>query len=390
MWHAIGLISGTAVGAGMLALPLVTAPAGFLPAVMVTVLTGLIMLLTGLALLEVCLWMPAGSNMASMSRRFLGFSGELALVILYLFLYYSLLVAYSSAGESILRETLGSAFGLSISQASSLGLFMGALGLIIWAGTRVTSRLNFILSVGILLTFIAMFSMSLGYVHLDNLGTPSWHLALGAAPVFFGAFGFHNIIPTVVSYLKNDGPKLRRSLVVGLMLPICLYVFWQFVVMGIVPNSILVSAQQKGSSSGDVFLLTDVPASVGYVTAMFSFFALVTSLLGVCLSMVDFLADGLKVSREGFSRAKLCMLVCVPPALVALYYPGLFLTALGIAGGFGEATLNGLFPLAMLWIGRYQMKLEGEHCLPGGRPMIFGLVLCIFVVIGVEAMDLWF
>ncbi len=51
--HFIGgilLVAGTTIGAGMLAIPLVTATAGFLPAFIITFFVWLFMLLTGLLL----------------------------------------------------------------------------------------------------------------------------------------------------------------------------------------------------------------------------------------------------------------------------------------------------------------------------------------------------
>ena len=53
--HLIGgtlLITGTAVGVGMLALPVATGPGGFLPAVTIYIICWLFMLCTGLLLLE--------------------------------------------------------------------------------------------------------------------------------------------------------------------------------------------------------------------------------------------------------------------------------------------------------------------------------------------------
>ena len=70
------LISGTTIGAGMLGIPLLTAKAGFLPAVAITIGCWLFMLATGYLYLEATLWMYEGANVLSISRRFLGKSGK--------------------------------------------------------------------------------------------------------------------------------------------------------------------------------------------------------------------------------------------------------------------------------------------------------------------------
>ena len=70
------LIAGTSIGAGMLGIPLITGQAGLKPALLITVVTWIYMLMTGLLFLEVTLWMPKGSNVLSMAKRFLGPKGQ--------------------------------------------------------------------------------------------------------------------------------------------------------------------------------------------------------------------------------------------------------------------------------------------------------------------------
>jgi tyrosine-specific transport protein len=69
------LVAGTSIGAGMLALPVATANCGFIPAVCLYIVCWLFMALTGLLLLEVCLWLPKDANMVSMSYHVLGTKG---------------------------------------------------------------------------------------------------------------------------------------------------------------------------------------------------------------------------------------------------------------------------------------------------------------------------
>jgi tyrosine-specific transport protein len=59
-------------------------------------------------------------------------------------------------------------------------------------------------------------------------------------------------------------------------------------------------------------------------------------------------------------------------------------TALGFAGGFGEAFLNGLLPVAIVWAGRY-VKPAGfsRRQLPGEKGMLallFGLAIAVSVL----------
>jgi len=88
------LISGTAIGAGMLALPVVTGLGGFLPAMLLYFICWLFMACTGLLLLEVCLWMPNDANIITMSHHLLGPIGRACSWVLYLFLFYCCLLFF--------------------------------------------------------------------------------------------------------------------------------------------------------------------------------------------------------------------------------------------------------------------------------------------------------
>ncbi len=86
---AILLVSGTTIGAGMLALPVTTGLAGFIPSLVVMTAVWLFMMLTALYLLEVNLRLPGEANLFSMMRKTLGKPGEAISWAAYLLLLYS-------------------------------------------------------------------------------------------------------------------------------------------------------------------------------------------------------------------------------------------------------------------------------------------------------------
>ena len=80
------LVAGTTIGAGMLALPLVTGPSGYLPAVFLLITYWAFMLYTAFLLLETTLSFPSGANLVTMARDRLGITGQAITWIVYLFL----------------------------------------------------------------------------------------------------------------------------------------------------------------------------------------------------------------------------------------------------------------------------------------------------------------
>lgn len=384
------LIGGTSIGAGMLALPMVAGFAGFFPAIFINTLCWLFMLATGLLLLEATLWMKDGANILSMTERFLGPIGKILGGGSFIFLYYCLLVSYISGGTPLFTESLQTHFSIQIPLFAGSLIFTSLFGSVIYFGHCVVDRVNWLLMMSLIISFIFLLIIGSTEIQTKNLTNSQWGLSFAAAPILFSAYGYHNIIPSVTSYLKRDASKLRWAIVAGTAIPFVVYTLWQWMILGTLsPDEIALSTKQ-GIPVTHVLQEVTGSSIIRALGGYFGFFALITSFLGVSLSMVDFFADGLKVERNGYKRVYLCFLVFLPPAFFAAVYPGIFLEALGIAGGFGEAILNGLIPILMVWVGRYHLKLKSEYRAVGGRPVLLILLLFTFLIIGLEIHHLFF
>lgn len=361
------LIAGTTIGAGMLGIPLVTASSGFLPAMGITIAVWLFMVATGLLYLETTLWMGEGANVLSMSRRFLGQSGKVLSGAVYLFLYYCLLVAYFAAGAPILLSFLGldpSVFGY---------LLYGLLfGFIVAVGIKAVDRINYILCFAMLLSYACLIGVGFPEVSSERLVSNDWSKAVFAAPILFSAFGFHNVIPSLTHYFKRDVNVLRKSIFWGTFIPLVIYLIWQWLIIGIVPMSAINQALHEGRPATSALQTLIHSPWVMRFGQFFAIFAIITSMLGVAFSMVDFLADGMGLKAKSLkNRSLLCLLVFSPPFLLSSVDPKIFVTAIGFAGGFGEAFLNGLLPVMMVFIGRYRKNLGKETQLFGNKPMLY-------------------
>lgn len=378
------LIAGTAIGAGMLGIPLVTYEAGIFPATMITCAVWLFMLATGLLLLEVTLWMEDGSNILSMSKKFLGYKGRALAGCIYLFLYYSLMVAYFSAGTPLLSSFLEGAFGIYLPNMVSNSIFGIIFFIIVTLGLRSVDRVNYLLMIGLVLSFLLLIGSGFHSIDIDYFAFANFKKSFLAAPLLFGAFGYHNVIPSLTTYFKRDGKVMKYGIVIGTTIPLVVYLLWQWVIIGTIPNELIQHAMEKGAPiTHSLMVLTHKPW-LRITGQVFSFFAIVTSIMGVAFAMVDFIGDGLKMKREGRSRILLCILTFFPPFLLSSLDPSLFVLALSLAGGFGEAFLNGILPIMMVWNGRYKKRFSSEHRLFGKKQMLGFLFLIALLVIGLE------
>jgi len=60
--------------------------------------------------------------------------------------------------------------------------------------------------------------------------------------------------------------------------------------------------------------------------------------------------------------------------------------ALDLSGGFGDAILNGLMPIAMVYIGRYYLGYSSSYKVFGGRPLLFFVFLFFLFALSWETL----
>ncbi len=366
------LIAGCCVGGGMLGLPVLTAAAGFFPSMVFFMLSWLFMVTTGLLLVEVNLWFGDRAGLVTMAERTLGKVGKALTWGLFLFLFYSLMIAYVVASGQLIGQLSKEFLGLEIPCCTGSLLFVLLFGALIYTGTKQVDWFNRSLMIALLGFYTVLVTMGARHVEMDLLTHSNWNYAWFVMPPMVISFGYHNLVPSLTHYLGLNKKRLVQAIVWGTLIPLTVYVIWLWLILGIVPAL----AFEKSLASGEMATqaLRQVVGSVWVATIadFFAFFAIMTSLLSVALSFVDFLGDGLKISRESPSgRALLCTLTLAPPFVMAILVPGIFLIALNYAGAFGAVILFGIIPALMVWVGRYHRRYSQETIVKGANPCSF-------------------
>lgn len=382
MGHLVGgtlLVAGTSIGVGMLALPIATGEAGFLPSLITYFICWFFMLCTGLLILEACIWMPKDSNLITMARKLLGKGGQVFCWILYLFLLFCLMVAHLAGGGSAVVQLSNS----MLPQGISTILYVLIFSPVVYLGTKWVDRLNLALMAGVVITYLLFISSSLPAVKLDLLSHMNWSKIWWGLPVVFTAFGYQILIPTLMTYMDRNVKKVRLAIIFGTLIPLTIYLVWQFLILGIIPidghNGLLEARAQGLNAVTPLQYHIQIPWLLE-VGKLFALFAMTTSYVGISIAFLDFLADGLKVKKKGIRKLGLCFLVFLVPLLITLLNPNIFINALTYAGGYGVALLLGAMPVAMVWSGRYRHRFS--HCepqLPGGK--LFLTILIGFVIL---------
>ena len=151
--------------------------------------------------------------------------------------------------------------------------------------------------------------------------------------------------------MRHNVKKLKLSLVIGSFIPFLIYILWEFLVLSTVKltgSDGLTQMYIDGQSSiGPLVNVINKPW-VAKAASFFAFFAIITSFIGVTLSLADFLTDGFKIKRNKKGRLIACILTFLPPLIFVYKFERLFLQALQYAGIF-VAILLCILPAMMVW-----------------------------------------
>lgn len=382
------LIIGTSIGGAMLALPTVISLGGYLYSTLWFLLCWLTMTLGALYLLEVNLLFPENSNLITMAKRTLGPIGALFTWIVYLLLMYTLVSAYTSGCGDILHGIVNSyiTHPMWVSTLIVVCIFVA----IISSGIGSIDWVNRFLMMIKLSLFVILVVTLLPQVHVRSVFEGQWNYLPQATMVIITSFGYAIIIPSLRSYFNNDIYLIRKAVYIGSLIPLLIYMVWSFIIISIVDwDQLHLISQSPHSLSLFVNVLQTYSPMPGLktISIIFSALCVTTSLLGVSLSLIDFLLDGLQINRHNlFHKLCLIFLAFMPAYLIAVFCPRAFIIGFKYAGYWCVLLLI-ILPVLMALISRIRFQADAPYRVAGGKT-ILGLTFAL--ALWVIFMDAWF
>lgn len=389
------LFAGTAVGAGMIALPAETVGAGFVPSVFGLILCWAFTFVTSLVTLEAS-WLASsepndgegggGAGFLSISRKALGVPGEILTATLFWFLLTAIIVAYTAEGGQLITQFWKEVAGADVAPTIGSLIFAAFFGSLATYGTSRVDAINRIFVIGLITTFVGLVGVVLPKVDGSMLNQSDWGMVYPSViSIGILSFGAQNVVPTLLQYLNYDPVKTRQSILLGSLLPLMLYTVWEAVFLGVVDASdVEVSNMEVVSLLGQVggTIVTDL-------VEVFSLCAIGSSMAGASVSLVDFFQDALNIlsrnersddsqilpalEQESLPAARQTRLLAAalalgPPVILAYTFPDIFLMALEEAGLLGGVSLYGIIPAVSILSLRRSSSLGGtdlKQTMPG-------------------------
>ncbi|CAK1833112.1 Glutamine transporter 2 [Vibrio crassostreae] len=370
------IIAGTALGAGMLAIPMVLAQFGLLYGTLLMVLICFGTTYAALLLLEATIKAGGGLGLNSIARKTLGKQGQLLTNGLLYALLICLLMAYILGAGDLLSKLLSN-FGVEITVTTSQIVFTLLAGAVVASGTGVIDKLNralFFVMLASLFATMAFLAPSMTQENLMQVTSHDHVDLIKTSAILFTSFGFMVVIPTLVSYNHEATDKqLRNMVIVGSLIPLVCYLCWLFAVVG------NLSEEQFRSFKNVSDLMAAFEAQspwVGNVLSTFTGLALLTSFFGVAMALFNQNKDMFNQNTAvtyciSFVLPLAGSLLAADKFLQVLNYAGIILVFLAV-----------FVPLMMVHKQRFMKVAEDRYSAEGGKPMmLFSLLFGCFLLI---------
>ncbi len=375
------LVAGTTVGAVTLVLPAMISALGMVLGTCVFLSVWVVMLYSGLYVLEALFCFDKPVSYITLSQFFFGPQICAFIGLLFLCLLYSLMAAYLTGGADIL-SSLDAFHGIKLHWLSFLWVCVGFVCL--YLGQRVCHLINRWAMYFLLASFLVLIPMMLWFSDLHIQTHVQSQLVFRNTIIIVTAFGYQIVLPSLRHYMGADVQSNVKSVIYGSASVALLYILWSNTLLAVIGG---VDMAQLAHSSSPVIAITQI--LIGKVDSVTAFYcteiifatAILSSFVGVSVSLFHFILDGI----GGGQRKQIVLLAAVgtmlPPWLFTYFYPNGFVSALEYSGLF-VCALNIILPLAMASLRRWR-RISSEYEVCGGWwPISIIIILTLMIILG--------
>ncbi|MBD1572956.1 amino acid permease [Vibrio sp. S17_S38] len=321
------ILAGTALGAGMLAIPMVLAQFGFLWSLALMVFIFLGTTYASLLLAEVCTKTEDNGGLSTVAFATLGTKGKYAMNLFFYLLLLCIIVAYI-LGLGDLFHKLLLAVGFDAPQPVCYSVFSLLMGVIVVLGKSYIDKLNrvlFILMIVMLCVVIISLFSDLHFDYLLQSADVSMRDVVKYSTVIFTSFASMVVIPSLVSYNHEASAKqIRNMILLGSVIPLICYLTWLVAIIGNLGTD---QISQFNNISELITAFSGHSSILKTVISVFSALALITSFLGVSMALFDQNKDAI-LNNNALSFG----LTFVLPLFFAALFSDQFISMLDYAG----------------------------------------------------------
>lgn len=285
---AMATLVGTAIGAGIFGLPYVFSKAGFFPAVMMTFLLGVLMLICNLMYGEIMLRTNNHCRLVGCADRYLGKHGRrFAAFSSFLSLYAGNLVYIILSGmflSPLLSPYLG---GDEFAYSTAVFLLVS---LVTYFNFRIFSAVESVMVVLLLLLIVAIAWRSFPYIDPQNYMTSDIHQFFLPFGAILFSLGASSAVPAMIHTISERQERIAKAITWGTVSYTAIYVVFIAAILGVTG-----AATSQESFSGLSLFIGDGVITAGY---LLGFLAVITSYLTSNVALLEIFRYDYKLEKN--------------------------------------------------------------------------------------------
>ncbi len=365
---ATSTLIGTIVGAGMLGIPYAVAKAGLLYGLLLIIVMGGVFLFLNLMLGEIVLRTKEQHQLTGYAEKYLGPRGKRLMTLVMFLSLYGALTAYL-LGEGFALHAIFK-FGSPILYT---GLFFFLTLGIVWRGIKSTGKAELYLIFLLLIVVAVIGFVSLNKIESHNL---TWanpgSLFLPYGVIMFALLAFP-AIPEMQEELGTKKKYFKKSIIIGSIIPVLLYLLFTFIVVGSIGQEKF-SLLEPNQRIATIALSIYTYPLLGLFANLLAVLAMFTSFLSLSTALIEMYELDYHLSRlAGF------VLTFALPLIIVLTNVTSFIAILGITGGIAGG-LEGICLIQMYRGAKKRGNREPEYSLPSQR--FLWIVLTLLFALG--------
>lgn len=377
--NSVFLISGTAIGSGLISLPLYASKIGLLYSFIVILISFYVAYFTSSLTINLNEKYKSGASIVELSSRFSGNIAKTISILTFYLLSIALLSVYFSGTVSIAEHFFSLKNSTFVFLAVSILFFI-----LFFSNKKIFEKISSLLFVMLITSLIIVLSLiyKQNAILKDLIFTDTTSkVLLGFLPIIFTSFGVQNVCPYVYENCNKDSNIAKKAFFVGILiaaLVYCLYIFLTLTSIYSINSEFYNKIAFGNIDAGEfVSFLCSIgsSSSVRYFFKLLSLFAIITSAIGIGI--------GLKISLyEIFGKKNekyIVFFITIVPAILSFLIQNAFMKILAFGGMI--ATIFVIFMPIYL---TKKSGIEGNYkigmliCLIFGTLIVFSELISFF------------
>ncbi len=346
IFTGILIIVSSSIGAGILGMPITCSLAGFIPSVIIMLLTVLYMNILAKIIIKL-FFVTNSTDLTNIFEKILSKKFSKIGDIIYCFLFISINSAYISKSTELIQIIAENITKYKLDINICYAIIILITTMIINTKNdnfNYTNKILTIFLIGMFIIIIAKYLVletkikNLTYTNLTNIKY--------IYPILITSFGFHNILPYIKNEFKNED-KINKIINIGMIITLIIYLTWIFLIMSVKDEYYKLGTLESYKSDKIITELITKTKNNNIIIALlniFSFTAIITSIFSIVISMKLYFLTKIK----NINPLILNILILIPPLIIIKINTHIFFTALEISGSILTLIFFGLLPITAL------------------------------------------